>query len=98
MPQDDFSSRVARIRHNCGMCHSYRSFQPHGKERPAVQQSLKELYTHFLESHADLRKRNAPGEHVMDAARKKRFVLDMIDACGACDKSEPRVREQIKML
>jgi len=92
----EFDPLLNSIKRNCKMCSAYKSFQPKGKEKPVVQASLKELYNHLFEQYNFLKKTDSPGEQIVSASEKRRFVLDLIDACNSCDKDVDTVGQKIK--
>jgi hypothetical protein len=94
--QSEVEPLINAVKRNCKMCSTYRNFQPHGKERPIVQASLKEIYNYLLGKYNFLKANNGDGKEMVKASEDRHFVLDLIDECNSCGKEIDLVAQKVK--
>ncbi|MEI7961800.1 MAG: hypothetical protein WCI04_05705 [archaeon] len=78
---------------NCMLCHTYRNLQPSSDHKEMAITTTKRAYEALKEAFEVLRTENAVIENLEKVRAAKVLCLDAIDACGACDKQRPRIRE-----
>ena len=78
---------------NCMLCHTYRSLQPSSDHKEMAITATRRAYDALKEAFEVLRQEDAAVEKLEKVRAAKVLCLDGIDACNACDKQRPRIKE-----
>ena len=97
--EQDFKQHIKK---NCVLCmgrsrlHTNRGDK--NPEKAEVQGALRDLYTNYNSRFDFLRKKNYPEEQIIAAGDNKRIILDIIEVCRGCDRSEDRANRALNQL
>jgi hypothetical protein len=78
---------------NCMLCHSYRNLKPSAEQKEMAQTSTRRAYDALREAFEIMRVNDSPIDKLDKIRAAKVLCLDAIDACEACDKQRPRIKE-----
>lgn len=93
-----FKNLVSNAKRNCKLCSTYRHLNPESKEKPLVQESLKQLYNFFLQEYNALRKKDAPSREIQEVVEHRRMILDTVDKCKNCDREVMLANQALRVF
>ncbi|MFH1225644.1 MAG: hypothetical protein V1676_07660 [Candidatus Diapherotrites archaeon] len=88
----------AEMKRNCKLCSGRRMLMPNAPEKYAVQDTLKELHSHYTSEYNELRRADASSQAINNATYNKRFALDLLSECKACDKETDIVNRKLQQF
>jgi hypothetical protein len=79
----------------CNRCYSYKTFKPGADDKDVAKRSCKRAYEFLKEEFNESRKRDVSFEELEATRRAKTLCLDAIDACDACTKERPQMKDTL---
>jgi hypothetical protein len=84
---------IESAKRSCNRCFSYKTFKPSGSESEGAKRSCRRAYDSLKEEFNELRKVDVSFEELELVKRAKTLSLDAIDACEACTKERPKMKD-----
>ncbi len=89
----ELKSSIETAKRSCTRCYSHQNFRPNNDDKQLALNATKKATNLLRIAFDDLRAQDAPIEQINKVKSAKTLCLDATDACNACKKEKPKLRE-----